>query len=67
MESMTVAVAINARLFARLREQAGMDSETVHVPQRSTARDVYAYLHKTGAGVPGPAPEQEHAWASGPE
>jgi len=40
MESMTVAVAINARLFARLREQAGIDSDTVHVPERSTVRAV---------------------------
>ena len=44
MESMTVA--INARLFARLREQAGIDSETVHVPERSTVRDVYAALRR---------------------
>lgn len=44
MEPMTVAVAIHARLFARLREQAGCDSETVHVPERSTVRDVYAAL-----------------------
>jgi len=44
MEPMTVAVAIHARFFARLREQAGTDSETVHVPQRSTVGDVYAAL-----------------------
>ncbi len=39
-----MAVAIHARFFARLREQAGTDSETVHVPQRSTVGDVYAAL-----------------------
>ena len=44
MKSMTVAVAIYARFFARLREQAGTDSETVHVPERSTVGDVYAAL-----------------------
>jgi len=46
MESMTVAVAIHARLFARLREQAGTDAETVHVPERSTVEDVYAALRR---------------------
>ena len=46
MESMTVAVAIHARLFARLREQAGTDSEIVHVPERSTVQDVYAALRR---------------------
>src|SRR2546423_4878436 len=46
MESMTVAAAINARLFARLREQAGIDSDTVHVPERSTVRAVYAALRR---------------------
>ena len=46
MESMTVAVAIHARLFARLREQAGTDAETVHVPDRSMVEDVYAALRR---------------------
>lgn len=44
MESMTVAIAIHARLFARLREQAGTDSETVHVAPGSTVEQVYAAL-----------------------
>ncbi len=38
------AMAIQARLFARLREQAGVDSETVHVPAGSLVKDVYAAL-----------------------
>jgi MoaE-MoaD fusion protein len=46
MKSMTVAVAIHTRLFARLREQAGTESETVHVPERSTVWDVYAALRR---------------------
>ena len=46
MESMTVAVAIHTRLFARLREQAGIDAETVQVPERSTVEDVYAALRR---------------------
>ncbi len=45
MVSMTAAaVAIQARLFARLREQAGVDKETVHVPEGSAVKDVYAAL-----------------------
>ena len=43
---MTVAVAVHARLFARLREQAGTDSETVQVPARSTVEAVYAALRR---------------------
>jgi MoaE-MoaD fusion protein len=46
MKPMTVAIAIHARFFARLREQAGTDSETVQVPERSTVEDVYAALRR---------------------
>lgn len=46
MKPMTVAVAIHTRLFARLREQAGTDSETVQVPAQSTVADVYAALRR---------------------
>jgi molybdopterin converting factor subunit 1 len=46
MKPMTVAVAIHTRLFARLREQAGTDSEIVQVPERSTVADVYAALRR---------------------
>ena len=41
-----MAVAIHTRLFARLREQAGIDAETVQVPERSTVEDVYAALRR---------------------
>ena len=34
---MPVAIAIRCRLFARLREQAGTETETVEVPPGSTA------------------------------
>ena len=47
MESMTVAIAIHARLFARLREQAGTDSETVQVAPDSTVQDVYTALRRS--------------------
>ena len=43
---MTVVVAIQVRLFARLREQAATESETVHVPERSTVEAVYAALRR---------------------
>jgi MoaE-MoaD fusion protein len=43
---MKVAVAVHVRLFARLREQAGTDTETVEVPRESTLEDVYAALRK---------------------
>jgi molybdopterin synthase catalytic subunit len=44
---MNVAIAVRVRLFARLREQAGTDSETVEVPRESTVADVYdALLHR---------------------
>ena len=47
MESMTVAIAIHALLFARLREQAGTDSETVQVAPDSTVQDVYSALRRS--------------------
>src|SRR6266849_4891088 len=43
---MTVAVAVRARLFARLREQAGTDAENVEVRAGSTVADVYDALRK---------------------
>jgi MoaE-MoaD fusion protein len=38
---MPVAIAVRARLFARLREQAGTDAESVELPAGSTVADVY--------------------------
>ena len=38
---------MRVRLFARLREQAGTDRETVEVPRDATVADVYdALLHR---------------------
>jgi molybdopterin converting factor subunit 1 len=44
---MAVAIAVRARLFARLRELAGSDSERVELPGGSTVADVYDALRKT--------------------
>jgi len=41
---MKTVIAVRARLFARLREQAGLDSDRVEVPQGGTVGDVYAAL-----------------------
>ena len=43
---MAVAIAVRARLFARLREQAGTDAESVELPTGSTVSDVYEALRK---------------------
>jgi molybdopterin converting factor subunit 1 len=44
---MTVAIAVRARLFARLREQAGTESESVEVERGSTVADVYDSLRRS--------------------
>src|SRR6266851_2189645 len=43
---MAVAIAVRTRLFARLREQAGTDAESVEVQAGSTVADVYDALRK---------------------
>jgi molybdopterin converting factor subunit 1 len=43
---MAIAVAVRARLFARLREQAGTDLETIELPAQSTVADVYRALRR---------------------
>jgi len=43
---MAVAIAVRTRLFARLREQAGTDSENVEVSRGATVADVYDALRK---------------------
>jgi molybdopterin converting factor subunit 1 len=48
---MAVAIAVRARLFARLREQAGTDAVNVAVPAGSTVADVYQALHKSHPGL----------------
>ncbi|OLD26028.1 MAG: molybdopterin converting factor subunit 1 [Chloroflexi bacterium 13_1_40CM_3_65_12] len=44
-------MAVRTRLFARLREQAGTDAETVEVRPGSTVDDVYDALRKAHAGL----------------
>ena len=41
---MAVAIAVRTLLFARLREQAGTDSQTVELPAGSTVADVWEAL-----------------------
>ena len=43
---MAVAIAVKARLFARLREQAGAEVETVELPAGSSVTDVYQALRR---------------------
>jgi molybdopterin converting factor subunit 1 len=48
---MAVAIAVRARLFARLREQAGTDAANVEVPAGSTVADVYDAVKHTHPGL----------------
>ncbi len=48
---MAVAIAVRARLFARLREQAGTDSENVELPAGSTVADVYDAIRRLHPGL----------------
>lgn len=48
---MTVAIAVRTRLFARLREQAGADSDNVEVRSGSTVADVYDALRRSHPGL----------------
>jgi molybdopterin converting factor subunit 1 len=49
---MPVAIAVRARLFARLREQAGTDTDSVELPAGSTVADVYDALRARHTGLP---------------
>jgi molybdopterin synthase catalytic subunit len=42
-----VAIAVRVRLFARLREQAGFETQALEVPAGSTLADVYNALRRT--------------------
>jgi molybdopterin converting factor subunit 1 len=46
MALMAIAIAVRARLFARLREQAGADTETVELPVGSSVATVYEALRR---------------------
>jgi MoaE-MoaD fusion protein len=48
---MAVAIAVRARLFARLREQAGTDTENVELPTGSTVSDVYEAVRTLHPGL----------------
>jgi molybdopterin synthase catalytic subunit len=48
---MAVAIAVRARLFARLREQAGIEVENVELPAGSTVADVYDAIRKLHPGL----------------
>jgi molybdopterin synthase catalytic subunit len=50
---MPVAIAVRARLFARLREQAGMEIETIELPAGSTLADVYEALRQRHPALEG--------------
>lgn len=41
-----MAIAVRARFFARLREQAGTEAEGIEVPQGSSVADVYEMLRR---------------------
>ena len=43
---MPVAIAVHVRLFARLREQAGTETEKLELPAGSTLAEVYAALRR---------------------
>ena len=50
---MSVAIAVRARLFARLREQAGAETETLELPEGSTLSDVYEALRQRHPALEG--------------
>ena len=49
---MAVAIGIRIRFFARLREQAGVESEGIEVAPDSTLTDVYAALRGKHSALP---------------
>ena len=48
---MPVAIAVRVRLFARLREQAGAETETLELPAGTTVADVYDALRAKHAAL----------------
>jgi molybdopterin converting factor subunit 1 len=66
-----VAIAVRVRFFARLREQAGVESESLQVPVGSTLADVYdversrhSALEPDRAGVRGALNQEFVDWAT---
>src|SRR4029077_16065108 len=50
---MTVAIAVRERLFARLREQAGIETERIALPPGASVSDVYEFLRRLHPGLEG--------------
>jgi len=48
---MAVAIAVRVRFFARLREQAGVEVEVLHVPVGATLGDVYSASRQSHSGL----------------
>lgn len=48
---MAVPIAVRVRIFARLREQAGFETETLMLPISSTLSDVYEAVRKGHPGL----------------
>src|SRR5690348_6789619 len=48
---MKLGVTVTARLFARLREQAGRGEEAVEMAPGATVADVYGELHRRHPGL----------------
>jgi molybdopterin converting factor subunit 1 len=46
-----VAIGVRIRFFARLREQAGLDSEPLQMPVGATLADVYETLRQKHLGL----------------
>src|SRR5260370_35514410 len=53
-----VAIAVRARLFARLREQAGTEAEVLELPARSRLAELYHALRLPPPALPGPRRRQ---------
>jgi len=56
---MKLGVTVTARLFARLREQAGRGEEAVEVAPGATVADVYGELHRRHPGL---EPDRAAIW-----
>ena len=50
---MAVAIGLRVRFFARLRELAGVETESIQVGAASTLSDVYAVLREGHPQLPG--------------
>ena len=51
---MAVAIAVRVRFFARLREIAGIETESLKLSPGSTLADAYAAVRRTHSGLPDP-------------